>query len=399
MLTYTAPKATVQQVLKTHPLQVEQACCGQVKKVLARLSRCRTSQIGFHLYRCTPEQCAHLPYQYHSCRDRHCPQCGAVKKQQWIEARTRELLPVKYYHVVFTLPHELNSLVLAHQRLLHKLLLDASWQTLLAFARDAKYLGARPGILSVLHTWGQQLSFHPHVHCIVSGGAITGEGQWKEAKKNDWRFLFPLKAMAVVYRAKFLQGLKALLAERQITPAEGGDVNALFNLLYQKQWVVYTKAPFGGPQPVIEYLGSSTHKVAISNHRLVSIDAQEDTVTFHYKDYADDGKQKLMTLSAQEFIRRFSQHILPKGFTKIRMYGYLANTDRQGHINEVVRHLQLPQHPVALSVPFALRLLEHYGVQVNRCPCCGASSMELVLVYLPCKRADDGCVSSKVDTR
>ena len=390
MLTYTAPRATVQQVLKTHRLQVEQTACGQVRKVLGRLSRCRTSELGFHLYRCSDDTCGHVKYQYHSCRDRHCPQCGALKKDEWIEARTRELLPVKYYHVVFTLPHELNSLVLGHQRLLYKLLFEASAQTLRSFAKDEKYLGARPGIIAVLHTWGQQLSYHPHLHCIVSGGGITGEGKWKEATKNEGRFLFPVKAMSVVYRGKFMQGLKHLMAEGLVTPTEGVDVKALFNGLYSKDWVVYAKAPFGGPQAVIEYLGRYTHKVAISNHRIMSIGEEEDRVSFQYKDYADAGKQKMMTLAAPEFIRRFSQHILPKGFTKIRMYGYLSNRDRHQRIREVLSYLELPRHAAPVSVPFAVRLLERYGVAVNRCPCCGENTLEQVLVYLPWKKGDDG---------
>jgi hypothetical protein len=313
-----------------------------------------------------------------------------VKKEEWIEARTRELLPVKYYHVVFTLPHELNALVMGHQRLLYKLLFDASAQTLLAFGRDEKYLGAQPGIISVLHTWGQQLSFHPHVHAIVSGGGITGEGKWKEATKNDWRFLFPVKAMKVVYRGKFMQGLKSLLAAGVVTPSEGVDVKALVNGLYSKDWMVYAKAPFGGPGAVIEYLGRYTHKVAISNHRIMGMSDEEDSVHFQYKDYADGGKQKMMTLAAPEFIRRFSQHILPKGFTKIRMYGYLCNRDRHKRIAGVLTHLKLPQHTAAVSVPFAVRLLERYGVEVNRCPCCGENTLELVLVYMPWKKGDDG---------
>ena len=274
MLSYTAPKATVQQVLKTHPLQVEQASCAQVQKVLGRLSRCRTSELGFHLYRCSDEQCAHVKYQYHSCRDRHCPQCGALKKEEWIEARTKELLPVTYYHVVFTLPQELNSIVIGNQRLLYKLLFDASAQTLLAFARDEKYLGAQPGIISVLHTWGQQLSFHPHVHCIISGGGITAEGKWKEARKNEGHFLFPVKAMAVVYRARFLEALKDLMTKELVTVPQHTDVKAFLHLLYAKPWVVYAKAPFGGPQAVLEYVGRYTHKVAISNHRIVSTNEQ-----------------------------------------------------------------------------------------------------------------------------
>src|SRR5215204_732834 len=193
MLSYPAPRATVQQVLQKHSLSCNEN--GHVAKVLQRIKTCRTATLGYHVYRCSDKACNHIKYQYHSCRDRHCPNCVAVKKQEWVEARSRELLPVKYYHVVFTLPHELNSLVLGHRKLLFKLLFDASAQTLLCFAKDNKYLGATPAIISVLHTWGQQLSFHPHIHCIVSGGGIIGANGWKEAKKNCYRFLFPVKAM------------------------------------------------------------------------------------------------------------------------------------------------------------------------------------------------------------
>jgi hypothetical protein len=390
MLCYSAPKATVQQVLKSHPLQVEASGCLQVRKVLSRLSQCRTAALGFHLYRCGDEGCGHRHYQYHSCRDRHCPGCGALKKDEWIEARRRELLPVRYYHVVFTLPQALNPLVLGHQKLLYKLLFDASAQTLLLFSKDEKYLGACTGIISVLHTWGQQLSFHPHIHSIVSGGGITAARKWKEALRSQGRFLFPVKAMAVVYRAKFLEGLKALLAKGLVIPPAGTDRELLFDTLYAKAWVVYAKAPFGGPEAVIEYLGRYTHKVAISNHRLVCLDENEDTVSFQYKDYRDEGKQKKMSLAAGEFIRRFSQHILPKGFTKIRMYGYLSNRGRTRRISDVLQGLRLPQHPVPVSVPVAVRMLERYGVAIGRCPCCGADTLKLVLVYVPWKHADDG---------
>ena len=267
MLSYTTPKATVQQVLQQHhhrPTHGNQ----HIQKVLHRLRVCRTAALGYHAYQCSDEACSHIKYQYHSCRDRHCPNCGAIKKQEWIEARMQELLPVKYYHIVFTLPHELNSLVLGHRQLLFKLLFDASSQTLLTFAKDARYLDALPGIISVLHTWGQQLSFHPHIHCIVSGGGITNENKWKDAKKSKYDFLFPVDAMHTVYRGKFLQGLQQLIVSGEVVMADGGNGKALINLLYQKEWVVYAKAPFGGPHAVIEYLGRYTHKVAISNHRI-----------------------------------------------------------------------------------------------------------------------------------
>ncbi|MEJ7831006.1 MAG: transposase zinc-binding domain-containing protein [Segetibacter sp.] len=245
MKDYAPPRATVQQVLVKH--EEHEPSCVHVQRVLQRLRTCRTAALGYHLYRCSKEECSHIKYQYHSCRDRHCPQCGAIKKREWIEARTAELLPVKYYHVVFTLPHELNSLIMGHRRILYKLLFDASSQTLLSFAADPKYLQALPGIISVLHTWGQQLSFHPHIHCIISGGGITADNTWKQATKNDWSFLFPVKAMSRTFRGKFIEALKELIENGSVVPAPGTDCRRLFSLLYQKDWVVYAKAPFGGP--------------------------------------------------------------------------------------------------------------------------------------------------------
>ncbi|MEJ7679803.1 MAG: transposase [Segetibacter sp.] len=289
MLSYTTARAAVQQVLQKHYEPKAEANV-HVQNVMQRLKTCRTAALGYHAYRCSEEACGHIKYQYHSCHDRHCPNWGALKKQEWIEARMQELLPAKYYHVVFTLPHELNSLVLGHRNLLFKLLFDASSQTLLTFAKDPKYLNSLPGIISVLHTWGQQLSFHPHVHCIVSGGGITKDNTWKEARKSKYDFLFPVKAMKEVYRAKFLEALQQMTAKGEVIMPQGTDDKELINLLYRKEWIVYAKAPFGGPHAVIEYLGRYTHKVAISNHRICSID--DDSVTFNYKDYADGNKQK-----------------------------------------------------------------------------------------------------------
>jgi hypothetical protein len=379
----------MQQVLLKHHVPLSASANVHVQKVLHRLKICRTDALGYHVYRCSDEQCGHIKYQYHSCRDRHCPNCGAIKKQEWIEARTQELLPVKYYHVVFTLPHELNSLVMGHRKVLYKLLFDASSQTLLCFARDEKYLGATPGIISVLHTWGQQLSFHPHIHCIVSGGGITDDNAWRDATKNEWRFLFPVKAMSIVYRAKFLQALKQMIDKGEVILPDKTDVNKLLNLLYQKNWIVYAKAPFGGPQAVIEYLGRYTHKVAISNHRICSINDEENTVSFVYKDYADN-KQKQMTLSAAEFIRRFEQHILPERFTKIRTYGYLGNRNRHRRINEVLKKMKLPLHKGLVKVPLQLRMIEQYGTDLTECPCCKGKTLQLVIAYYPWKQADDG---------
>lgn len=389
MTSYSPPKVTVQQVLSGQGISLEGAT-PHVQKVLQRITGCRTSALGYHLYRCSNDACGHLQYQYHSCHDRHCPNCGALRKQQWIDARMQELLPVKYYHVVFTLPHELNSLLLGNRKRLFTLLFEASSKTLLSFARDKQYLGAMPGIISVLHTWGQQLSFHPHIHCIVSGGGISPDNHWKQAAKNDWRFLFPVLAVSKVYRAKFLEGLKQLIKDKQVIPPSGMNMGALFRILYQKNWVVYTKAPFGGPQTVIEYLGRYIHKVAISNHRIISMNERANTVTFAYKDYADGNKQKQMKLNCSEFIRRFTQHILPERFTKIRTYGYLANRGRLLRINEVLQKLNLPLHPPPVKIPLQVLMVEKYGIHIHQCPCCGEKSLRLIQVYYPWKQSDDG---------
>ena len=390
MLSYTMAPATLQQVLQKHPAIISALGNTHVQKVLNRLQVCRTAKLGYHLFQCTSQDCGHIKYQYHSCRDRHCPNCGAIKKQQWIDARMQELLPVKYYHVVFTLPHELNSVVMGHRKLLFKLLFDAAAATLLCFAKDPQYLEATPGIISVLHTWGQQLSFHPHVHCIVSGGGITSDNRWKDVRKKEGRFLFPVKAMSIVYKTKFLQALQVMIRRGDVILPRPADASPLFNLLYQKDWVVYAKAPFGGPQAVIEYLGRYTHKVAISNHRLQSTGDTCDTVTFDYKDYADGGTKKQMTLGSEEFIRRFQQHILPAYFTKIRTYGYLGNRGRQQRVNEILKKMKLPMHREQVTTPLQIYLLEKYGIDTSLCPCCKNKTLHLVKVFYPWKHADDG---------
>ena len=272
---------------------------------------------------------------------------------------------------------------MGHRKLLYKLLFDASAATLLSFAKDEKYLAALPGIISVLHTWGQQLSFHPHIHCIVSGGGVTTKDEWKQATKNKWQFLFPVEAMSTVYRGKFLEALQRLITEEEVILPVDTDRKQLFNLLYQKEWVVYAKAPFGGPHAVIEYLGRYTHKVAISNHRIQSINDQTGAVTFTYKDYGDNGIQKQMILTSDEFIRRFTQHILPEHFTKIRTYGYLSNRGRHERINQVLKKMKLPLHKAQVKIPIAVRLLEQYGVDVKGCPCCKNKTLQLMKIFYP----------------
>jgi hypothetical protein len=283
--------------------------------------------------------------------------------------------------MVFTLPHQLNSIVMGNRKALFNLLFEASSYTLLKFGRDQQYLGASPGIISVLHTWGQQLSFHPHIHSIVSGGGMTREGKWKEAIKAKHGILFPVKAMRIVYRSYFLQQLQKKMEEGSIrlTEAQQRTWQQLHSELYNTEWIVYAKQPFGGPAQVVEYLGRYTHKVAISNHRIKSVD-EACNVSFEYKDYADGSKKKLMTLSGPEFLRRFEQHLLPKGFVKIRSYGYLGNYKRKQRVNDLLKSMRKPQHPVVVKIPIALRMLECYGKDITLCPACKKAKLELLYV-------------------
>ena len=377
--------ATVQYILQKHHTTSANA---QVQSVLEQIKKCRTAKLGYHLYKCNNNDCAKYKYQYHSCRNRHCPACGALQKEQWIEDRRNELLPIPYYHVVFTLPHELNPIILGNRKQLYNLLLEAAAQTLLSFAHNPAHLGATPGILSVLHTWGQQLSFHPHVHCIVSGGGMNTTIQknknnaakvyWKNASGNKNSFLFPVKAMAIVYRAKYLEGLKNLIAGGAVSVTADSNMHKIIHKLYDKEWVVYAKKPFGGPQQVMEYLGRYTHKVAITNHRIKEVNDQQQTVTFNYKDYRCNSEQKQMHLNTTEFVRRFEQHILPKYFTKIRSYGYLSNRNRKTNIEAIVQCMQIPAHPQKIKIPWQARLLERFNIMHNECPHCKQQSLVLV---------------------
>ena len=355
-----------------------------VNNVIEQIKQCRTASLGYHLYQCTDRECKKYHYRYHSCRNRHCPQCGGFQKQQWIEDRMNELLPTNYFHVVFTLPHELNSCILGNRKLLLKLLFDTSAQTLLTFSKDKKYLGATPGILSLLHTWGQQLSFHPHVHCIISSGGIdntSGIQYWRDAVRNSKQFIFPIKALAKVFRAKYLMRIKIHLKNNQLRVSPKSDLNILLKELYKKEWVVYAKRPFGGPQQVISYLGRYTHKTAITNSRIVRFDSDNNRVQFKYKDYADNSNEKLMEVNACDFVTRFKQHILPKRFTRIRSYGYLANRGRTERIKEITKMMNIPAHPIRVKISWQTRLLLQVGKSINCCPNCHKETLIQIASY------------------
>jgi len=376
----TGCHATVQQLLQQMPCWKDMTWPGS-HAVLSRIERCRTADYGYHAYRCSDSDCGAMQYVYHSCRNRHCPGCGNNKKEEWIEARMKELLPVKYYHAVFTIPHQLNSLVMGNRKAMFTLLFDAASYALLKFAGDEKYLGAQPGIIAVLHTWGQQLSFHPHIHCIVSGGGIDKDKRWKEAVKAKHKFLFPTKAVQPVYRAYFLKQLQQQIDKGIVTMSEEQhkDWLTLRTALYNMDWIVDFREPMGGPAQVLEYLGRYTHKVAISNHRIKHIDIYNN-VTFEYKDYADEGKKKSMTLQGDEFLRRYEQHLLPPRFCKIRHYGYLGNYKRKERVNGMLQQMELPQHAQQALVSSTIRMIEKYGTDAMLCSRCKKAKLELLYI-------------------
>ena len=298
-------------------------------KVLRAIARCRTAALGGHLDECT--RCGHRAISYNSCRNRHCPKCQTSARERWIAARRRELLPTRYVHVVFTLPRELAPLALQNKKAVYDLLFRASAETLLEVARDSKHLGAEIGFFSVLHTWNQKLGLHPHVHCVVPAGGLSPDRRrWI---KPRYAFFLPVKVLSRVFRGKFVAALKRAFREERLrfqgslTPlAQPKTFAAWLRPLFRKDWVVYSKRPFGGPEYVLQYLGRYTHRVAISNHRLISF--ADGKVTFRWRDSAHRNEQKLLTLSLDEFLRRFLLHLLPKRFVRIRNFGFLANRRR-----------------------------------------------------------------------
>ena len=347
------------------------------RQVFSRLHHCHTAANGAHAYRCNNGDCHHLHYQYHSCGNRHCPNCGGLKKEQWVENLTAELLPTGYYHVLFTLPHEFHALVLGNRKAMFKLLFDASSKTLLQLASDPQWLGGRCSITSVLHTWGQQLCFHPHVHCIVSGGGIDDNNCWIKAKRSNNKFLFPVDVLKDVFKGIFLKGLRQLMQKQQLQ-LEGIAVEKIIKQAGYKKWNVYAKSPFGTVAGVVAYPGRYTHKIAITPHRIISI--SEHSVLFKYRDYADGNRQKEMALSHAEFLRRFELHILPKRFVKIRHYGLLQNHGKIKRLNKIRKQLKLSPLPPKVQVPVTVRMLEKYGKDITLCPKC--SHGKLVLIHI-----------------
>ena len=346
---------------------------------MTAIEACRTERLGGHIERC--DACAQLRYHYHSCRNRHCPKCQSLAKERWLAARRAELLPVPYFHLVFTLPHELNTLAQGNPRTIYALLFEAVSATLIEFGHNSRWLGGDIAATLVLHTWGQTLGQHLHLHGLIAGGALGANGQWLRPRRG---FLFPVKALSPVFRGKFLAGLvracdgNALrLAGSTAVLADPCEWARLVNRLRATPWVVYAKQPFAGPAQVLDYLGRYTHRVATANNRLVSI--TDTAVRFRYKDYAHGNRRKVMALEPQEFIRRFLMHVLPAGFMRIRHYGLLANRAKREKL--AAARAALGQPPSC--APAKAESVEDFwrrvaALDIHQCPYCKTGRMRVI---------------------
>jgi hypothetical protein len=360
-------------------------------RAIAAIEACRTEALGGHVERC--EACAALRFHYHSCRNRHCPKCQTLAKERWLAARRAELLPVAYFHLVFTLPHQLNALAQGNPRGMYALLFQSVSDTLTEFGANPRWLGGDLAVTLVLHSWGQTLSQHLHLHCLIAAGALAPDGHWITARRG---FLFPVKALSTVFRGKFVAGLQRLFRSSTLKLARSSAALAdpyaqrhLLNALHETHWVVYAKAPFAGPVQVLDYLGGYTHRVAISNNRLVSLN--DAAVRFRYKDYAHGNRHKVLALEPAEFIRRFLLHVLPAGFMRIRHYGILANRVKReklalarAALNAASTPASVPTQPESVEV-FWLRVAK---LDIHQCPHCKTGRMRVIgPIHAPRARA------------
>ena len=352
------------------------------RRVLRAVQNCRTAVLGGHVEAC--DRCGQQRISYNSCRNRHCPKCQGPATARWLAARAAELLATPYFHLVFTLPAALGPLALQNPRLLYGLLMQATSQTLLEIAADPQHLGAEIGFLTVLHTWGQNLLHHPHVHCVIPAGGIAPDSShWIHCRAN---FFLPVRVLSRIFRGKFVTGLKQAFVEKELAfhgnlaeLAAPARFAGLLDQVVRRDWVVFAKRPFGGPRQVLKYLARYTHRVAIANRRLVAL--RQGRVTFRWKDYAHGGRQRCMTLAATEFIRRFLLHVLPHGFMKIRHYGFLANRARQAKGDLCRRLLNMPSTPT--PAPEDVRPNQPVETTdaepLRRCPHCREGRLQIIL--------------------
>lgn len=349
------------------------------RRLLRDLARCRTAELGGHVQRCG--DCGGERIAYNSCRNRHCPKCQGAARARWLQRETTFLLPVEYHHVVFTLPAALAPLTLSNPRRLYELLFRAARDTLVEVAADPRWLGVQPGLLLVLHTWGQTLQHHPHIHAVATGGGLSCDASGRLDAVPRWRhgrpgFFLPVRVLSRVFRGKFLAGLRQLADQGLLTwpaslrhLAEARTRSRWLTPLYAQDWVVYAKPPFGGPEQVLKYLARYTHRVAFSNARLLALEG--DQVSFRYKDYADDHRLRTMSLHGEEFLRRFLQHVLPRGFVKVRHYGLLANRFRERNLHLARRLLVVAWASRMIALPPAPT-----SAPTPTCPFCGSPHLQ-----------------------
>jgi hypothetical protein len=356
---------------------------GVQQRALRAIERCRTAALGGQISQC--DHCGAARYVYHSCRNRHCPKCQTLAKERWLAARRAELLPVPYFHLVFTLPHELNPLAQGNPRALYAMLFAAASATLLEFGRNPRWAGGEIAATLVLHTWGQTLTQHLHVHALVAGGALRPDGQWIAPRRG---FLFPVKALSKVFRGKFLAALSRAFAQDRLrfggsttALAEPSARRGLLATLRAKPWVVYAKHTLCGPEQVLDYLGRYVQRVAISNERLLDLD--EGSVRFAWRDRAQSNRRRTMRLPAGQFLERFLLHVLPQGFMRIRHYGLLANRHKRNRLAQARAALNTPAPapiPLESVAAFCQRLL---GIDIHRCPTCRIGSLHLIGTLAP----------------
>jgi len=364
--TLRRPALELAQVVRRHAHRLVDLS-GEQQRILRAIRSCRTAELGGHVEVC--DQCHHRRIAYNSCRNRHCPRCQGAACARWMEARAAELLPVEYFHVVFTLPDDFNALALANRRVVFGVLFEAVGQTLLEVAANPKRLGARIGFLAILHTWGQNLSLHPHVHCVVPGGGLSVDGQsWVSCRPG---FFLPVRVLSRVFRGKFIDALKKARG-KLVGWEDDRAFERLLDASARREWVVYAKPPFGGPEQVLKYLARYTHRIAISNRRLVSVN--DRTVSFNCKDYAHGNRPRTMTLDGAEFLRRFLLHAVPSGFMRIRHFGLLANRVRAKNLATCRRLLDVEPYADA-SAPASPGGDANPEHEHERCPLCGVGRL------------------------
>lgn len=352
-------------------------------KALYSIKDCRTAALGGHVYEC--DDCGERKISYNSCRNRHCPKCQAYAKEMWIYERSKSLLPTHYFHIVFTIPEQLNSLTLFNQKEMYSILFNAVSETLLELAKDKKYLRANIGFTTILHTWGQNLMFHPHIHCIVPGGGLSiDNSKWIKSKK---KFFIPVKVLSRKFRGKYLFYLnelyknKKLKFPKSISEFQFKEVfNTFKDSLYKKEWIVYSKAPFSSAEYVLKYLGRYTHRVAISDNRVIKVDKEK--VVFKWRDYRDKNKEKIMSLKPEEFIRRFSMHILPDRFVKIRHYGILGNRNKKLKFKRCIEIFRIKPKEFENLSPAEL-FLKLTGIKIGMCKECEKGNLIKIGKLMP----------------